>query len=683
MKCYTIPYEGDQDYLFFSYCHDDVERVYPIIERLAIEGFRVWFDDGIHPGEDWPDVIAAHLSNAKACVAAISKNSSESHNCRNEVSFAIGHNKPFLSIILENFKMPLGMQLQLSSTRFLKNYEQSIPKFYESLLSAPLLIACKEPGSKADGAELRAWQKRWYSVSPTPVPPPTPNKAETEVLAATDEAKRRYDATQQAAEKALSIAEAIAKLKVSESTLIEEAKETLSLAIQYKNKVLEIDNSASFAARAAQNFALVAEKAAAAASSDVASDAAKTAKEFATRAQKASEEASAATKVIVGVVEEIQKAVNSLEDDLEDDKNEIAVLDAAEKAKKATAAALAALEEVKSASEAALESLSKDSERTIYPGNGERNREAALQVASGYINRASSALLSLKDAASRSAKFAAKAIKAGEKSASKKVQTAVNNAKSAEATAKNAAEEAEKAFQKADDKYAEVAGRTIPRTYNPALFLRVRTREIFSIKDQKTIVGKLPGQGGIVISNNNEISRKHIEIIRGKKDYRLHNLKPTNETIVDGRELVHDEYVSLTPWTELYLSDEQFFLLYGEAYDYAFDSQRVSLLYSKKTGEAKIIDKTGLFLDRNHKTDWRDGILDDKRISRASHAEIIVESDRIYIRQTKAAEGKPEHNPTYLNGEELSPIVKVELHDGDLISVVETEFEYHEIRIGA
>lgn len=680
MKCYTIPYEGDQDYLFFSYCHDDAERVYPIIERLAIEGFRVWFDDGIHPGEDWPDVIAAHLSNAKACVAAISKNSSESHNCRNEVSFAIGHNKPFLSIILENFKMPLGMQLQLSSTRFLKNYEQSIPKFYESLLSAPLLIACKEPGSKADGAELRAWQKRWYSVSPTPAPRPTPNKAETEVLAAADEAKRRYDVAQQAAEEALAIAEAIAKLKVSESTPIEEAEETLNLAIQYKNKVLEIDNSASFAARAAQNFALVAEKAAAAASSDMASDAAKTAKEFATRAQKASEEASAATKVIVSVAEEIQKAVNPPEDD----KNEIVALDAAEKAKTSAAEALSSLQEVKSASIAALEALRPDeNQNTIYPGMNEGVTEAALEIASKYINRAVLALQSTKNAADHAMAFSVQAIKAGEKTSSKKALTAVNNARSDAAAARNATEEAESAVKEAKEKYDEIKGITVPRTYNPALFLRTKTRQIYSIKQQKTVVGKLPGQGGIVIPENNEISRKHIEIIRGKQDYRLHNLKPTNETIVDGHELEHDEYVSLKPCTPIYLSDEQFFLLYGEAYDYAFDSQRVSLLYSKKTGEAKIIDKTGLFLDRNHKTDWRDGILDDKRISRASHAEIIVENDRVYIRQTKAAEGKPEHNPTYLNGEELSPIVKVELHDGDLISVVETEFEYHEVRIGA
>ena len=40
MKCYASPYEGAEDFLFFSYCHEDASRVYPIIERLAIEGFH-------------------------------------------------------------------------------------------------------------------------------------------------------------------------------------------------------------------------------------------------------------------------------------------------------------------------------------------------------------------------------------------------------------------------------------------------------------------------------------------------------------------------------------------------------------------------------------------------------------------------------------------------------------------
>lgn len=59
-RCSVRPYEGDENYIFISYCHKDKAKVFPIIEQLAKDGFRVWYDEGIAPGEDWPEVIAAH-----------------------------------------------------------------------------------------------------------------------------------------------------------------------------------------------------------------------------------------------------------------------------------------------------------------------------------------------------------------------------------------------------------------------------------------------------------------------------------------------------------------------------------------------------------------------------------------------------------------------------------------------
>ena len=159
MKCYVNPYEGDQDFLFFSYCHDDEADVYPIIERLALEGYRVWYDDGIHPGDDWPDVIAEHLSRAKVCAAAISKASVESHNCRNEVSFAIANNKPIIALILQDFPMPMGIRLQLSSSNFIRKYEHSDEEFYEKLILSPAASSCKNNDIRASSDQLAQWRE--------------------------------------------------------------------------------------------------------------------------------------------------------------------------------------------------------------------------------------------------------------------------------------------------------------------------------------------------------------------------------------------------------------------------------------------------------------------------------------------------------------------------------------------
>ena len=159
MKCYSNPYEGSQDYIFFSYCHEDAASVYPIIERLAIEGFRVWYDNGIHPGDDWPEVIATHLSRAKVFVAAISRASTESHNCRNEVSFAVANNKPFVSIVIEDFPMPLGIQLQLSASNYIKKTDYSTEIFYQTLITAPLISKCRNVGDSASPLALENWRE--------------------------------------------------------------------------------------------------------------------------------------------------------------------------------------------------------------------------------------------------------------------------------------------------------------------------------------------------------------------------------------------------------------------------------------------------------------------------------------------------------------------------------------------
>ena len=56
-----IPYKGEEPYIFISYSHRDTAEVYAILERMQKDGYRIWFDEGIDPGSEWDDVIAAHV----------------------------------------------------------------------------------------------------------------------------------------------------------------------------------------------------------------------------------------------------------------------------------------------------------------------------------------------------------------------------------------------------------------------------------------------------------------------------------------------------------------------------------------------------------------------------------------------------------------------------------------------
>lgn len=115
MNCKAVPYEGEDKYIFVSYCHKDAALVYPVIEQLYQEGYRIWYDDGIHPGSEWPEVIAKHLDNCEICIAFMSENSLLSHNCRKEINFAILKKKNIQVAFLEEVVLSPGMEMQLST----------------------------------------------------------------------------------------------------------------------------------------------------------------------------------------------------------------------------------------------------------------------------------------------------------------------------------------------------------------------------------------------------------------------------------------------------------------------------------------------------------------------------------------------------------------------------------------
>ena len=100
-RCGATPYEGSEKFIFLSYCHKDKSIVFPVAERLARDGYRVWYDEGIDPGAEWPEIIAEHLNRCSACIAFVSENSLNSHNCRREINFALLKKKPFISVVTE------------------------------------------------------------------------------------------------------------------------------------------------------------------------------------------------------------------------------------------------------------------------------------------------------------------------------------------------------------------------------------------------------------------------------------------------------------------------------------------------------------------------------------------------------------------------------------------------------
>ena len=133
------PYEGDEPYLFVSYAHADSPEVMPVITALHERGFRIWYDEGIEVGSEWPECIAQHLAGSALVLAFLSNAYIASDNCRREMHFALTKRIRGINIFLERTALTPGMEMQVGSRFALMKYEMDETLFLEKLLSAPLL----------------------------------------------------------------------------------------------------------------------------------------------------------------------------------------------------------------------------------------------------------------------------------------------------------------------------------------------------------------------------------------------------------------------------------------------------------------------------------------------------------------------------------------------------------------
>ena len=166
---YFKPYEGDKPYIFISYAHADSDAVMSVVTHMHDRGYRIWYDEGIEVGSEWPECIASHLTGAQLVVAFISNSYMRSDNCRREMHYALSKRLRIINVFIENTDMTPGMEMQIGSIFALMRYNMSDEEFYGKLYSAPLLDAelFAEGGAPAE-AQLPEPPK----AAPAPAPKP-------------------------------------------------------------------------------------------------------------------------------------------------------------------------------------------------------------------------------------------------------------------------------------------------------------------------------------------------------------------------------------------------------------------------------------------------------------------------------------------------------------------------------
>ena len=102
MSEFFKPYEGTHPFVFVSYAHRQSDAVVSTIRILSEKGYRMWYDEGIPAGSDWPANISMHMHSCENVFFFVSKRSMESPNCYSEMRTALRLNKGILVILLED-----------------------------------------------------------------------------------------------------------------------------------------------------------------------------------------------------------------------------------------------------------------------------------------------------------------------------------------------------------------------------------------------------------------------------------------------------------------------------------------------------------------------------------------------------------------------------------------------------
>lgn len=128
-------YEGNDPYLFISYSHRDASNITEICTILRENSVRFWYDNGLHSGDDWNLVIATHLERAAACLLLLSRASASSRYVKNELIFSFNHRIPIHILSLEDFELPIDVDLMLGRIQKIKKKKGYEARLLESLPS--------------------------------------------------------------------------------------------------------------------------------------------------------------------------------------------------------------------------------------------------------------------------------------------------------------------------------------------------------------------------------------------------------------------------------------------------------------------------------------------------------------------------------------------------------------------
>ena len=128
-------YLGIKPFIFISYAHKNNKAVYKVLHELHNNRSRLWYDEGIEAGEEWPEIVGNRIRKCRYFLVFMSRAANNSRNVRNEINFALKENKKIVVVNLESTKLSDGLQLQIGSVQHIEKYNTKNRDFIKKLIS--------------------------------------------------------------------------------------------------------------------------------------------------------------------------------------------------------------------------------------------------------------------------------------------------------------------------------------------------------------------------------------------------------------------------------------------------------------------------------------------------------------------------------------------------------------------
>ncbi|MCF6167090.1 toll/interleukin-1 receptor domain-containing protein [Lutibacter sp.] len=96
--------------IFISYSRKDADFVSKFTKKLREAGANLWLDKQIKPGGLWDDSIESALESCQDIILIMSKNSVESGNVMDEISYALEERKRVIPVKIEECDVPFRLR---------------------------------------------------------------------------------------------------------------------------------------------------------------------------------------------------------------------------------------------------------------------------------------------------------------------------------------------------------------------------------------------------------------------------------------------------------------------------------------------------------------------------------------------------------------------------------------------